>query len=107
MVNSKRKGTKFEYDCKKWLKQRIPVAEIFRSPASLGSADLLCIYKGYGFPVVQMYQCKYLKKYMTRKERERIIDDAKRLCAEAFLLYREKPRGKIMSEALWINGGLP
>lgn len=107
MVNAKAKGTKFEYDCKKWLKREMPSAEVFRSPASLGSADLICIYKAYGYPVVQLYQCKYLKKYMTKREREWIIRDADRICAEAFLLYRDKPHGKICSEALWINGGKP
>ena len=111
MVNSKRKGTKFEYDCKEWLKQQLPHAEVFRSPASLGSADLIVISR-YEVETesnivicsyVGLIQCKYLRKYMSNREAVQLSSDANRIGALAFLAYRDKPRGKIFIDQLWPN----
>ena len=103
--NPKAKGSNFERIVKKMIQKQEPDTEIFRSPASLGSADLIAISP---FPCddlvvsfVRLIQCKYLKKYMSKKETVKLLDDAKRLGADAFLAYREKPRGKIVFDQLW------
>ena len=94
--NPKSKGSRFERIVKKLL--QADDTEIIRSPASLGSADLILIRKTGtpGVSRVQLIQCKYLKKYMSASESIRLIDDAYRIGATAWLAYREKPRGKIM-----------
>jgi len=106
MVNAKRKGTTFERIVKKLIQKQEPGTEVFRSPASLGSADLIGISKlELTIPpiitsIVSLYQCKYLKKYMSKKETIKLLADAERLGAGALLVYREKPRGKIIFEDL-------
>lgn len=105
MVNSKRKGTNFERIVKKLIQKQNIRTEVFRSPASLGSADLVAItkdeyetnnHKLFVTSKVELIQCKYLKKYMSKKETEKIVQDAERLGASAWLVYREKPRGRIL-----------
>ena len=109
MVNAKAKGTAFERIVKKLIQKQNIRTEVFRSPASLGSADLIAITKEefetnsdslFTTSKVELIQCKYLKKYMTKKETERIINDAERLGATAWLVYREKPRGRILFQRL-------
>ena len=107
MVNAKVKGTNFERLCKKKIQLEEPETEVFRSPASLGSADLIAIRRLYlnekerrksdfqQSSWVRLIQCKYLRKYMGKKETDKLINDAMRLGADAFLMCREKPRGKI------------
>lgn len=100
--NPKQKGTDFERRVKKML--LAPDTEVFRSPASLGSADLISVTRSMLTPnhsVVLLIQCKYLRKYMSKKETVKLIEDAQRLGAHAWLAYREKPRGKIMLDQLW------
>ena len=101
MINAKRKGTAFERIVKKMLLG--PETEVIRSPASLGSADLISITKSsvFGGSVVLLIQCKYLKKYMSKKETTVLIEDAKRIGAHAWLAYRDKPRGKVRFDQLW------
>jgi len=100
--NPKAKGSNFERIVKRMLIG--PETEVIRSPASLGSADLIVISKSglvESHSVVWLVQCKYLKKYMSKKETVKLIEDAKRLGACAWLAYREKPGGKILFDQLW------
>ena len=99
--NPKAKGSAFERTVKRMLLG--PYTEVIRSPASLGSADLIAITKSdvyVGHSVVWLFQCKYLKKYMSKKETENLIKDAQKIGAKAWLVYREKPRGKIKFDQL-------
>lgn len=99
--NPKAKGSQFERQCKALIKKQEPNTEVFRSPASLGSADLIAIEKLYpGVSQVRLIQCKYLKKYMSKKETTVLLNDAERLGATAWLVYREKPGGKIIFQPL-------
>jgi len=104
--NPKAKGSNFERIVKKLIQKQEPGTEVFRSPASLGSADLIGISKlELTIPpiitsIVSLYQCKYLRKYMSKKETIKLLADAERLGAGAFLAYREKPRGKIRIDPL-------
>ena len=107
--NPKAKGSNFERIVKRMLLG--PDTEVFRSPASLGSADLISISKDelvsdsnsrvFVCCQVKLIQCKYIKKYMSKKETDRIVQDAERLGATAWLAYREKPRGKIRIDQLF------
>ena len=100
--NPKAKGSAFERIVKKMLLG--PMSEVIRSPASLGSADLIVITKSllqHNHSVVWLVQVKYLKKYMGARERDKLIADAQRIGAHAWLAYREKPRGKIKFDQLW------
>jgi Holliday junction resolvase len=109
-INAKRKGTAFERIVKKLIQKQNPRSEVFRSPASLGSADLVIITKDeyetdsnsriFVTSKVELVQCKYLKKYMSKKETDRIVEDADKLGAKAWLVYREKPRGRIRFQSL-------
>ena len=99
--NPKQKGSAFERIVKKMLLG--PYTEVIRSPASLGSADLIAITRSGMYPnhsVVWLIQCKYLKKYMSKKESEKLIFDAQRIGAQAYLAYRVKPRGPIHLDQL-------
>lgn len=104
--NPKAKGTVFENIVKKLIKKANPNSEVFRSPASLGSADLIQIERWVqdgqsgGAAYVRLIQCKYLKKYMSKKETIKLLDDAKRIGAYPVLVYRKKPRGEIIFEDL-------
>ena len=106
--NPKAKGSNFERIVKKLIQKQEPNAEVFRSPASLGSADLIAIVRD-DIPCeehyeivsyVRLIQCKYLKKYMSKKETIKLLADAERLGADAYLAYREKSRGKIRIDQL-------
>ena len=97
--NPKAKGTAFERKVKKYLE--LNDMNVYRSPASLGSADLVTIQKAESGSLVQLIQCKYLAKYMSKKETEILVADAKKLGAEAYLFYREKPRGMIKWKLLY------
>lgn len=107
--NPKAKGTAFEHICKKYLEAQ--GMNVYRSPASLGSADLVTIQKyeidtdsNNRFVIaslVQLIQCKYLKKYMSKREVTQLVTDAEKLGAEAYLFYREKPRGQIKWDLLF------
>lgn len=97
--NPKAKGTRFEHECKKYLESN--GMNVYRSPASLGSADLIAISKWHNGSLVQLIQCKYLEKYMSKKETEVLVADATKLGAEAYLFFREKPRGQIMWKLLY------
>lgn len=101
MVNPKLKGSNFERVVKKLIQKQEPQTEVFRSPASLGSADLVTIRKWEYGSFVRLIQCKYLRKYMTKKGTDEIVSDAKRIGAEAYLAYRERPRGTIYLDQLW------
>ena len=108
--NPKAKGSAFERIVKKLIQKQNLRSEVFRSPASLGSADLIVITRDeyetdsnsrvFTTSKVELIQCKYLKKYMSKKETDRIIEDANRLGATAWLVYREKPRGRIRFQSL-------
>lgn len=108
--NPKAKGITFERAVKRLIQNQNIRSEVFRSPASLGSADLIAISKEeyetdsnnrlFTTSKVELIQCKYLKKYMTKKETEQIVQDAERLGATAWLVYREKPRGRILFQRL-------
>lgn len=96
--NAKAKGTKFEHDCIKWLKDHgFPI--VVRAAGSLGTFDLLAIHEtGYAWAV----SCKYLKKYSSRKQENEMCD----IASQAFnckpvLMFREKPRGKIVPKVLF------
>lgn len=113
MVNAKAKGTNFERECKEIIEYEEPDTMVFRSPASLGSADLIAITRCeietdsnnriIIASIVRLYQAKYLEKYMSKKEKERLISDADKLGAGAILTFREKPRGKIRFKDLKTN----
>ena len=107
LKNAKAKGSAFERIVKKMIQKQEPDTEVFRSPASLGSADLIAINKtGVSTPIlmifskVRLIQCKYLKKYMSKKESIKLLEDAERLGATAWLVFREKPRGRIKFQRL-------
>lgn len=99
MVNAKRKGTNFERICKKYLEAQ--GMNVYRSPASLGCADLVTIQKAESGSLVQLIQCKYLAKYMSKKEIAVLVTEAEKLGAEAYLFYREKPRGQVKWKLLF------
>ena len=97
--NPKAKGSNFERIVKKYLEAQ--GMNVYRSPASLGSADLVTIQKAKSGSLVQLIQCKYLEKYMGKKEIAVLVTDAEKLGAEAYLFYREKPRGKVVWKLLY------
>lgn len=99
MVNAKRKGTNFERIVKKYLEAQ--GLNVYRSPASLGCADLVTIQKAESGSLVQLIQCKYLAKYMSKKEIAVLVTEAEKLGAEAYLFYREKPRGQVKWKLLF------
>ena len=99
-MKPKAKGTKFEHDCMKWLiKHGFPI--VIRAAGSYGTFDLLAIHEtGYSWAI----SCKYLKKYSSRKQEDEMINIANQAFnCKPVLMYREKPRGKIKSDVLFIR----
>ena len=96
--NRKAKGTTFEHQCKEYLyKHDFPI--VVRSAGSLGTLDLIAIHQtGFSWVI----SCKYLRKYSRKSEEIELLALSKNVFnCKAILMYRAKPRGKIVVEQIF------